>query len=126
MAVDADYSPEFEAAWANYPRRHGNNPKKGAWTQWQKRVKEGVDQGELLKQTVLYKRHCEREQKIGTSYTMMAQTFYGPSRPFESDWGPEEQKAAGPDWQARHWERKREAPVEPVRTEGWQPRRPSK
>jgi hypothetical protein len=115
MAKTDDFSPEFEAAWGNYPRRMGNNSKRGAWTQWQKRISEGVDPGFMLKQTVLYKKHCEREDKIGTAFVMMAQTFYGPSRPFESDYGPDE---SGPSWN-RPWGRER-PPTDPGTTGRWE------
>jgi hypothetical protein len=122
MATSAEYSPEFEAAWENYPKRasHSSNPKRGAWQQWEKRIKEGVDPGFMLKQTIRYAQSMKAAGKVGTEFVMMAQTFYGPRRPFEQEWGVPENKN-GPDWQQRQWDRnKQPATSEPVRTERWQ------
>lgn len=80
------FSPVFIEAMGVYPRRSGDNPKGMAWQQWQLRVKEGVDEIDMLNGTVRYACWCEYTQKINTETVMQAKRFYGRERPFANDW----------------------------------------
>ena len=72
------YPPEFEAAWAAYPRRPGN-PKKPAYKAWSARRREGVLAEDLQRATECYRSHMEVERKINTEFVLQAKTFYGSS-----------------------------------------------
>lgn len=76
----------FVEAWAAYPKRPGNS-RADSYTQWLRRVKEGVDPLDMLEGTRRYARFVVAE---GTEprYRKQAQTFYGPGRHFENDWTP--------------------------------------
>ena len=43
-----DYSPEFETAWQDYPKRAGGNSKAAAWKAWKARLKDGVNPEAML------------------------------------------------------------------------------
>lgn len=79
------YSPDFEAAWAAYPKRP-NNSKPAAYRTWRARLAEGVTVDELLAGTRAYRAFTDRE---GTSprFVKLAATFYGPDRHYSNDYG---------------------------------------
>ena len=79
------YSPHFELAWAEYPRRVGNNSKRKASDAYEKRRLEGVMADELNFATMAYCRFCDATTD-DKQYVMMASTFYGCQRPYENDW----------------------------------------
>ncbi|MEI1656947.1 DNA-binding protein, partial [Escherichia coli] len=37
-----EYSPEFEQAWQEYPKRAGGNSKSAAFKAWKARLREGI------------------------------------------------------------------------------------
>jgi hypothetical protein len=75
------YSPEFEAAWAAYPKRAGGNPKKRAFAKYQSALQaEGVTEAELLRSTENYDAYCDSEKKAGTQYVLQTQTFFTDER----------------------------------------------
>lgn len=75
-----DYSPEFEAAWAEYPRKMD---KLGAYLAWNARLKQKLPDGRpvtvLMLQTATrhYAEECRRKGKP-QDYIMHGATFYGP------------------------------------------------
>ena len=78
------YTPEFEEAWAVYPRHEA---KRDAFDQWQRRLKERLDDGtpitpELLKQAA--QNYAEACKLRGTEprYIMLGKTFFGPHHRF--------------------------------------------
>lgn len=82
----SDYPPEFEAAWAAYPRRSGDNPKRKAFECWSARRKEGTDPAELLAAVGRYADWCEGTGKVDTETVMQAKRFFGPDKPFLNSW----------------------------------------
>jgi hypothetical protein len=101
--VASTYSEVFEAAWKIYPKRTGNNPKADAWKSWRARVKEGVSELELLTATRQYLRHIQSTGKENTPYVMVAQRFYGSSKPYDQEWATDDDGAGG--WERREWDR---------------------
>jgi hypothetical protein len=83
---DIVFPPEFEEAWAIYPKRAGGNSKADALKAWSGRRKEGVDAGRLIEGTKRYAAFCKATNKIGTEYVKQAATFFGPSLYFDEDW----------------------------------------
>ncbi len=71
------YTPEFEGAWAAYPKRAGGNPKKPAFRCYTQRLREGASHDDLLAATEHYRAHCDRERETGGRFVMMAKTFFG-------------------------------------------------
>ena len=90
------YAPEFEEAWAAYPKRPGAS-KADAFKAWSARIKEGVDPAHLVGGVTRYANYCKT---LGTEPNFIKQpaTFFGPGRHYESDWSVPMGKA-GP---ARH------------------------
>lgn len=82
----APEDPEFEAAWAAYPKRIGGNPKRDALRAWRARVKEGVPAEVMHAGVERYAAHLKATGKSGTEYVMQAQRFFGPSQPFNEPW----------------------------------------
>ncbi|MFY1957100.1 replication protein [Achromobacter xylosoxidans] len=83
----------FADAWAAYPKRQGGNPRASAVKAWKARLRNGVTATEMLAGVRGYAAHCRAESKVGTSFVMMASTFFGPDLRFrdfaESSAGPE-------------------------------------
>ena len=79
-----EYSPEFEAAWAEYPRPQG---KRAAYRAWQARLRDKLDDGrpitpDMLQQAVRhYAEACRRERRP-ERFIMRGSTFFGPDHPF--------------------------------------------
>lgn len=73
---------EFAEAWAAYPKRRGGNPRGTALKAWKARLRSGVSATEMLAGVRRYAAHCRAEGKIGTSFVMMAATFFGPDLRF--------------------------------------------
>ena len=82
----APYTPEFEAAWAAYPRRAGGNPKKAAYRCWRARVRQGASEDELEQGVVRYARFCDATDKTGSEFVMQASRFFGPDEHWREDW----------------------------------------
>jgi len=83
-----DYPDSFEELWTIYPKRSGDNPKKGAFSAWRARQKEGVTHDDMLEGTKRYAAYCLAEGNVGTRFVKQAKAFLGPERPFTNDWTP--------------------------------------
>lgn len=81
-----NYTPEFEAAWAKYPKREGGNPKKKAFKAWNTRLREGVSAVDLDGGVVRYAHWCRQKGKENTEVVMMAATFFGPDERWKETW----------------------------------------
>lgn len=88
----------FAEAWAAYPKRLGGNPRGAAVKAWRARLRSGVTAMEMIAGVHGYAAHCRAEDKVGTSFVMMAATFFGPDLRFrdfaESPAGPGPQGAS--------------------------------
>lgn len=91
----SEYSPEFEQAWSEYPKRAGGNPKSGAWKAWQARIRDGANPDDLLAGVARYRSFIVATGKLGTEYVKQAQTFFGPDKHFSEDWKLPPGMAAG-------------------------------
>src|ERR1700679_2093909 len=73
---------------SEYPHRCGQG-----WTPAQKQVSRRVAEGhswtEILSGTRDYRSYCDREELTGSSYVLMAKTFFGPDCWFKEDWRPQ-------------------------------------
>lgn len=74
----SDYSPEFEQAWKDKPRREGGNSKKAAHKAWKARIREGANVNDLVDGMERYRKFCEAKKIIGTDKVKMMATFWGP------------------------------------------------
>src|SRR5690606_38908272 len=81
-----NYTPEFETAWAVYPKRP-NNSKSDAFKAWQARINEGVTPDEMLEGLHRYREFVEAEE-IEPRFIKQAATFFGPGRHWENDYTP--------------------------------------
>lgn len=91
-----EYSPEFEIAWAAYPRRAGGQDKAGAFKAWSARIREGVSIQAMLDGTRRYADFVVATGAAGTQYVKQAKTFYGPSNFFLEAWERPEQLRTRP------------------------------
>lgn len=82
----SDYTPEFEDAWACYPKREGSNPKPAAFKAWRGRLSDGATPQEMQAGTLRYQIFCEARGSTGTEFVMQGARFYGPNREYENDW----------------------------------------
>lgn len=82
-----DYPEKFEEAWAEYPKRPGNN-KRDACKAWEARVKAGADPDEILAGVQRYAAFCRITGKTGTEFVKQGATFFGPSEHYLDDWTP--------------------------------------
>ena len=82
--VRVQYEPEFERAWAIYPRRVA---KRQAYRAWKARLNDRLDDGRpitadmLLEATRAYAEECRRLRRE-PQYIMHGSTFWGPSHRF--------------------------------------------
>lgn len=76
----------FKAAWALYPRRPGNS-RANAERAFRASVKRGADPYLILGGVEAYAAYVTRE-RIEPRYIKRAETFFGPGRHWESDYGP--------------------------------------
>jgi hypothetical protein len=90
----AAYPDEFESAWREYPRRHGDNPKKRAFKAWNARLREGHTAEEMSDGIRRYAAWCEATGKLGQETVKQAATFLGPDKGFTEEWPtrPERQR----------------------------------
>ncbi|HBS7073566.1 helix-turn-helix domain-containing protein [Klebsiella pneumoniae] len=85
-SANQDYSPEFETAWQDYPKRAGGNSKAAAWKAWKARLKDGVNPEAMLAGVKRYATYARATGSVGTQYVKQAATFFGPDRHFEESW----------------------------------------
>ena len=76
------YSAEFEAFWAEYPKRAGGNSKKGAHKAWNARLRSGVKAEDLILAAKRYAAQQFAAGNLGTPYIKQAATFLGADEHF--------------------------------------------
>lgn len=81
-----EYSPEFEQAWQEYPKRAGGNSKSAAFKAWKARIREGVTPETMLNGVKRYAAWVRVSGNIGTQFVKQASTFFGPDRHFDESW----------------------------------------
>jgi hypothetical protein len=79
-------SDEFEIFWTQYPRRHGTNPKQGAFKRWSSRIRDGTRPDEMISGAMRYAQHCDAKRITGTEFVMQAARFLGPDEHYRDDW----------------------------------------
>jgi predicted transcriptional regulator len=75
----------FEEVWREYPKRAGSNNKQAARRQWRARLEEDCTCENMKAGTLRYKVYCDKENKTGSEFVMMASTFFGRDRHFEDE-----------------------------------------
>jgi hypothetical protein len=80
------YTPEFEKAWALYPKHQGAS-KVDAFKAWEARIKSGATPEAMTEGVVRYAAYC-KAQETEAKFIKLPETFFGPSRHYESDWTP--------------------------------------
>ncbi|HET7552168.1 MAG TPA: hypothetical protein VFK04_12830 [Gemmatimonadaceae bacterium] len=95
-SASAPASPEFEAAWAAYPKRAGSNSRADARKAWTARVRGGAREADMLAGMRRYAAFCEATGKVGTEWVMQAARFFGPGLHFEQPWTPPAPNGAAP------------------------------
>lgn len=95
------YPPEFEASWAIYPARSGDNPKRDAFQAWQARVNDGATPEVLHAGVERYRAFAESERMVGTKFVMQAKKFFGPSDRYLEPWTIATAGAPAPDERPR-------------------------
>ncbi|HCP8973611.1 TPA: helix-turn-helix domain-containing protein [Escherichia coli] len=81
-----EYSPEFEQAWQEYPKRAGGNSKSAAFKAWKARIREGIKPETMLDGVKRYAAWVRATGNTGTQFGKQAATFFGPDRHFEDFW----------------------------------------
>ncbi|MEB7741780.1 helix-turn-helix domain-containing protein [Escherichia coli] len=81
-----EYSPEFEQAWQEYPKRAGGNSKSAAFKAWKARIREGIKPETMLDGVRRYAAWVRATGNTGTQFVKQAATFFGPNRHFEESW----------------------------------------
>ncbi len=81
-----EYSPEFEQAWQEYPKRAGGNSKSAAFKAWKARIREGIKPETMLDGVKRYVAWVRATGNTGTQFVKQAATFFGPDRHFEESW----------------------------------------
>jgi len=72
------YSSDFEAFWAAYPRREG---KRSAWRRWQARLRAGATADEMTAGAQTYASKIKQDGRE-TKFVKLAATFLGPDEHF--------------------------------------------
>lgn len=85
----AEYSDEFENAWASYPKRPGAS-KKAAYKAWNARLKAGHTVDTMTAGIARYAIYV-KAMKTEPNYIKQPETFLGPSEHFLADWEPVKQ-----------------------------------
>lgn len=95
----AEFSQAFETAWAEYPKRNGDNPKRQAAKAWSARIVAGRTPAEMIDGVRRYAAWCRDTGKAGSETVMQAKRFFGPDEPFKNTWSaaPEKPKVIIPD-----------------------------
>ncbi|HAW2958623.1 TPA: replication protein [Escherichia coli] len=85
-SAQQEYSPEFEQAWQEYPKRAGGNSKSAAFKAWKARIREGIKPETMLDGVKRYAAWVRATGNTGTQFVKQAATFFGPDRHFEDFW----------------------------------------
>lgn len=95
-----EYSPEFEEAWALYPKREGGNPKRPAYKAWRARLAEGVSPEQLIQAVKRYAAYIEALEEAGElesrRFVLQATTFFGPNERWKDDYEIQDGDAPDP------------------------------
>ena len=83
-AKTTGYTPEFDAAWSEYPKRPGNS-KAAAFKAWKASLKRGATVEQLIEGTRAYAAYC-KAKRTEPEYVKQAATFYGPGEHYAADW----------------------------------------
>ena len=83
-APSAEFSTEFEDAWAAYPDRPGAS-KKESFKAWNARIKAGINPECILRGVVGYAAYV-KGKKVEPEFIKQPATFFGPAEHFKSDW----------------------------------------
>lgn len=78
------YSPEFEEAWSEYPKRTGHS-KAAAYKAWNARLKAGCSLETMIEGLRRFAAAMKAEKREDR-HIMHAATFFGPDCHFDSDW----------------------------------------
>lgn len=97
------YTPEFDAAWSEYPKRPGNS-KAAAFKAWKASLKRGATVEQLIEATRAYAAYC-KAKRTEPEYVKQAATFYGPGEHYAADWTvqPPGRVPALPDTSSQRW-----------------------
>lgn len=87
--------PDFEVAWANYPKRPGAS-KEDTLKAWKARIKAGADPAVMIDGVNRYAAYC-RVKQTQPDYIKQPQTFFGPGKHYLSDWTPWVQPRGSPN-----------------------------
>ena len=101
--VSSEYPPEFEKAWALYPKRTGSNPKKQAFSAFKARLKQGFSADEIIEGVKSYSAFCESKNQTGTEFVMQAVRFFGTGLEFQNEWQPEDEEEYSDPLAGVHW-----------------------
>lgn len=82
----AEYSAEFELAWAAYPKREGAS-KKDSFKAWSARIKGGVLPSVMIAGAERYAAYC-KAQGTEQQYIKQPATFFGVGEHYLADWKP--------------------------------------
>ncbi|WP_019558504.1 YdaU family protein [Thioalkalivibrio sp. ALE12] len=85
---ESEYPPEFEALWAQYPKRGGDNPQKKAFKAYTARLRKGVTHEDMMAGVMRYAAYCEQQGKVGTEFVKQAATFLGPDEHWREEYRP--------------------------------------
>lgn len=88
------YTCVFEEFWKEYPRKIG---KKNAFRNWNTRLKEKHDPGDMIFATKNYAKYC-KQNNTETRYMKHPSTFIGPDKPFEDFLKPTEIEKPKNSW----------------------------
>jgi uncharacterized protein YdaU (DUF1376 family) len=80
----AEYSDEFELAWAAYPPRNGAS-KKDSFKAWCARIKSGASANVMIEGATRYAIYC-KVQGTEQQYIKQPSTFFGTGEHYLSDW----------------------------------------
>jgi hypothetical protein len=80
----AEYSAEFELAWAAYPKREGAS-KKDAFKAWSARLKNGILPSVMIEGATRYAAYC-RAQGTEQQYIKQPVTFFGTGEHYLASW----------------------------------------
>jgi hypothetical protein len=87
------YTPEFESAWMDYPKRAGTNSKVDAFKSWLARCREAGDTetgtkviSAMTQGVARYALFCTATGKLGTETVMTAERFFGRSKHYLSEY----------------------------------------
>lgn len=88
------YTPEFEAAWRDYPKRAGGNSKADAFRAWKARLQQGKSAKDLHAGVQRYAAFVREGGNEGTRFVKQGAVFFGPGLHFEEPWAEQKEITA--------------------------------